>query len=86
MLDFSDLNRRRVLKGMLGGGAVTVGLPLLNYFLNTNGTALADGSPMPLRFGTWFWGLGMQQGIFTPSKVGANYDLKEESAFFKPIQ
>jgi len=79
-------SRRRVLNGMVAGGAVTVGVPLLNYFLNTNGTALADGGAMPLRFGSWFWGLGMQQNIFTPSKVGANYDLKEESAFFKPIQ
>jgi hypothetical protein len=37
------LNRRRVLRGMLNGGAVTIGIPLLNCFLNTNGTALADG-------------------------------------------
>lgn len=79
-------SRRRVLRGMVGGSAVTVGIPLLNYFLNSNGTALADGEPMPLRFGTWFWGLGMQTGIFTPTKTGANYDLKEESAFLKPIQ
>jgi hypothetical protein len=79
-------SRRRVLRGMVGGGAVTVGIPLLNYFLNGNGTALADGESMPLRFGTWFWGLGMQQNIFVPSKTGANYELKEESAFFKPIQ
>src|SRR5690606_39078788 len=44
------LNRRRVLKGLLNGGAVTVGLPLLNCFLNGNGTALADGGKMPVRF------------------------------------
>jgi hypothetical protein len=62
------LNRRRVLRGMLNGGAVTVGLPLLNCFLNGNGTALADGSPMPVRFGTWFWGLGMSKSIFVPKK------------------
>jgi hypothetical protein len=29
--------RRRVLRGLLNGGAVTVGLPLLNCFLNGNG-------------------------------------------------
>ena len=79
-------SRRRVLRGMVGGSAVTVGIPLLNYFLNTNGTALADGEAMPVRFGTWFWGLGMQTNIFTPGKTGLNYDLKEESAIFKPIQ
>jgi hypothetical protein len=79
-------DRRRVLRGMLGGSAVTVGLPLLNVFLNGNGTALADGKPMPVRFGTWFWGLGMQKQIFVPDKVGANYDLKEEALAFKPVQ
>ena len=79
-------SRRRVLNGMVGGGAVTVGLPLLNYFLNGNGTALADGEPMPMRFGTWFWGLGMTANVFVPKKVGANYDLPEEIAVFKPIQ
>ena len=41
-------DRRRVLRGMLGGSAVTVGVPLLNVFLNGNGTALADGKPMPV--------------------------------------
>ena len=79
-------SRRRVLNGIVGGGAVTVGLPLLNYFLNGNGTALADGEPMPMRFGTWFWGLGMTANVFVPKKVGANYDLPEEIGVFKPIQ
>ena len=47
----TNFNRRRVLRGMLNGGAVTVGLPLLNTFLNGNGNAMADGTPMPVRFG-----------------------------------
>src|SRR5581483_8893990 len=37
-----SLSRRRVLRGMLNGGLVTLGLPLLNCFLNENGTALAS--------------------------------------------
>src|SRR5690606_17753899 len=82
----SGFDRRRVLRGMLGGGAVTVGLPLLNVFLNGNGTALANGNPMPTRFGTWHWGLGMQTNVFVPKKTGLNYDLPEEIAVFKPIQ
>ncbi len=79
-------NRRRVLKGMLSGTAVGVGLPLLNLFLNGNGNALADGSPMPVRFGTWVWGLGMNDAIFTPKKVGANFDLPEEIQALAPVQ
>jgi hypothetical protein len=82
----SGLDRRRVLRGLLNGGAVTVGLPLLNCFLNGNGNALADGKPMPIRYGTWFWGLGMTQSVFVPKKTGANYDLPEEIVAFKPIQ
>ena len=43
--------RRRVLRGMLAGGAVTVGLPVFDCLLNDNGTAFADtGAPLPTRF------------------------------------
>jgi hypothetical protein len=80
------LNRRRLLRGMLQGSAVTVALPLLDCFLNGNGTALASGAPMPVRFGSWFWGLGMQSKIFVPKKTGRGYDLPEEIASFAPIQ
>ena len=38
----TSLNRRGfLLRGMLGGGAVAVGLPFLDYFLDNNGAALA---------------------------------------------
>jgi hypothetical protein len=54
--------RREVLRGILGGGAVTVALPFLDCFLNDHGTALASGAPLPVRFGTWFWGSGFSPG------------------------
>ena len=82
----NTLNRRRVLGGMLNGSAVTVALPLLNCFLNGNGTALASGDPMPVRFGTWAWGLGMAAKIFVPKKTGPNFDLPEEITALKPIR
>ena len=81
-----DFNRRRVLRGMVGGSAVTVALPLLNCFLNGNGDAMADGSRMPVRFGTWYWGLGVAKAVFKPKQVGANYELPEEVAALRPIQ
>ena len=37
----TKLDRRMVLRGTLAGGVVSVGLPMLEGFLNTNGTALA---------------------------------------------
>jgi hypothetical protein len=80
------LNRRRVLRGMVNGGAVTVALPLLNCFLNGNGTALASGAPLPVRFGTWFWGLGMNKSVFVPKKIGADYDLPEEIEALKNVR
>ena len=43
----SNLTRRRVLRGMFNGDAISVALPLLDVFLNENGTALANGAPMP---------------------------------------
>ncbi len=80
------MDRRRILRGMLGGSAVTLALPFLECFLDGNGTALASGRDLPVRFGTWFWGLGVNGPIFTPTKVGADYDLKEQTASFKDLK
>jgi hypothetical protein len=70
--------RRSVLRGLIGGGAVTVALPFLDCFLNDHGTALASGAPMPVRFGTWFWGLGYSPG-FGISTTSRNLDLLLEA-------
>lgn len=76
--------RRRVLRGMMGGMAVSVGLPFLDCFLNTNGTALAaDGARLPIVFGSWFQNLGLNPGRWKPAKVGADYDLGIE---LKPLE
>jgi hypothetical protein len=82
----SRISRRTALRGMLGGTAVMVALPFLDCFLNEHGTALANGSPLPLRFGTWFWGLGMDSAKFVPTKVGANYDLQPQTEAWGPIK
>ena len=82
----SKLSRRRVLKGMLNGSVVSIALPFLDCFLNESGTALASGAPIPQRFGTWSWGLGMSEAIFVPKKTGANFDLPPEIASLAPVQ
>jgi hypothetical protein len=82
----SRVNRRFVLRGMLGGAAVTVALPFLDYFLDGNGTALADGTPIPVRFGTWLWCLGMDEAKFIPTTVGADYDLPPQIESWKPVK
>ncbi|HVY28992.1 MAG TPA: DUF1552 domain-containing protein [Polyangiaceae bacterium] len=55
----SSLSRRRVLRGMLRGSAVALGLPLFESMLNESGTALAAGSALPVRYGLFFWGNGL---------------------------
>jgi len=85
-LSLRNLSRRRVLRGILEGGAVAVTLPLLDCFLNDNGTALASGAPMPVRFGTYFWGLGMAKNAFVPKTIGPNYDLPPELASLAAVR
>jgi hypothetical protein len=79
LIKTNAINRRRVLRGVLDGAAVAVGLPLLDIFLNENGTALAaTGEPLPSRFGTWFWGLGVDPGVFIPKSVGPLTELPQQ--------
>ena len=82
----TPLARRQVLRGVLNGGAVSVALPLLNCFLDGNGTALASGAPLPVRFGTWHWGCGMNEKIFMPARHGPDFDLPEEIAALAPVR
>jgi hypothetical protein len=79
--------RRRVLRGMVAGGAVTVGLPILDCMLNENGTAFADtGAPLPTRFASWFWPLGIGEQEWRPKNAGKDYELPWEMAAIKPFQ
>ena len=83
----SSPNRRQVLRGTLGGAAVGVALPFLDCFLNENGTALAaTGAPLPIRFGTWYWGLGHTPGhaIVHKTQTSAGIEFLEECKALKP--
>ena len=81
------LTRRRVLKGVLGGGAVTVGLPILDCMLNENGTAFAaTGAPLPTRFASWFWPLGLGEAEWRPKTSGINYDMPKVMDVLMPFK
>jgi hypothetical protein len=86
----SPLSRRSfIMRGALGGTAVTVGVPLLDLFLNDSGTAFAatvGGGRLPVRFGTWFWGCGMIPERWVPKATGTGYDLPPQLAPIKPVQ
>jgi len=86
MRDIEDYSRRRVLRGMLQGGAITVGLPLLDCFLNTNGTAFANGAPLPVRLGLYSWGLGMNRPVFVPKTTGKLFEFPEEIVSLEPYR
>lgn len=62
---------------MLGGAAVALPLPALEAMLGTNGEALAGGTPLPTRFGVWFWGNGVKPEAWIPSSTGAGWAVPE---------
>src|SRR5689334_25001904 len=71
--------RRSILRGALGGTAICVGVPALDIFLDGNGKAYADGAKLPLRFGTYFWGLGLTPIITNGVASGSRWIPKEGS-------
>lgn len=64
------LDRRTVLRGLLGGVAVGIGLPALDAFLDGNGVAWANGEPLPTRLGLFYWGNGNVSRSWIPASAG----------------
>ena len=64
--------RRLFLRGLAGGAAVAIGLPLFDFMLDDHGEARADGAAIPTRFGLWFFGNGVRLDSWTPT-VGAGW-------------
>ncbi len=81
-------SRRRVLRGMMSGSAVTVALPFLDGFLNSSGTALAaTGQELPVVFGNWYWGCGLTPGRWEPAMTGKfTGPLPPEIAALEPFR
>jgi hypothetical protein len=76
------ISRRAVLKGVLGGSAFALGLPLFEQMLNGNGTALAAGTSLPVRYGLFFWGNGVpwswrHRGTTDTVSPGITHDLAD---------
>src|SRR5580693_4288150 len=80
--------RRSALRGILGGGAVTVALPFLDCDLANNGKALAaTGAPLPVRFGTWYWGMGHtpDHAIAQKNETSPGIGFLDETEALKPF-
>jgi len=83
----ADFSRRNILRGAIRGSTVAMALPILDLFLDGNGEAMAaTGKPIPTRFGTWFWGCGVNTARWFPNKVGRDYDIKEELRPIAPFK
>lgn len=81
------LSRRRVLRGMMNGAAVSVALPFLDCFLDESGTVLAaTGAALPVCFGTWYYGCGFNPGRWEPKTTGANYEFGIEMQPLMPYR
>jgi hypothetical protein len=75
------VSRRTFLRGSLASGlSASVGLPLLEAMLDTNGTALAQNQPLPRRFGVFFFGngRGVDAARWRPGGSGSSYTLSPQ--------
>ncbi|MEJ7731041.1 MAG: hypothetical protein WKG00_17725 [Polyangiaceae bacterium] len=63
------MSRRRMLRGLAGGSAVLVGLPILDAMLDSHGTAFADGGPRRKRLVTWCFGNGVILDNWVPGGI-----------------
>ena len=82
------LDRRTLLRGLLGGVAVGLALPTLDIFVDGNGEALASGDAFPKRFGVWFWGNGIGAKLedWVPSGTGETWALSPILAPLAPVK
>jgi hypothetical protein len=55
----------------LGGVGISVALPPLEEMFNGNGTAYAQGTPIPKRLGIFFWGDGVKPDRWVPTSTGS---------------
>lgn len=81
------LTRRTVLRGLLGGSVVTVGLPPLEAFLDLTRKAGATcGGVIPRRFGLFFWGNGNRPDLWLPTGEEEDWELSEELAPLEAVK
>lgn len=66
------VDRRTVLRGLVGGAAVTVALPPFEAF--------ASSGAFPKRFGLFFWGNGILPERWIPADSGPDWTLSEQLA------
>jgi len=78
------VDRRFLLRGTCQGALAVMGMPFLDCFLDSKGTALAaTGRPLPTRFNTFFFGLGLTKQLWIPKTGGKDYEMTGQ---LKPLE
>ena len=72
------LSRRALLRGVIGGAAVSVALPWLEAMSGKGARAQQGGSGFPKRFGIFCWGNGVIPVRWNPPTEGASFELSEQ--------
>lgn len=68
-----NISRRAMLRGMVQGSSVLLALPVFESMLNTHGTALASGAPLPVRYGLYFWANGLPWNVRHRGTLDPNF-------------
>ncbi|MCA6112801.1 DUF1552 domain-containing protein [Bradyrhizobium cenepequi] len=78
------IDRRSLLRGTCQGALAVMGLPFLDCFLDSKGEALAaTGKPLPTRFNTFFFGLGLTSQLWIPKTGGKDWEMTSQ---LKPLE
>jgi hypothetical protein len=80
------LSRRAMLRGMLGGAAVGIGLPVLECMLSPGRSAYAGNGVVPMRFGLFTWGNGMIPDLWIPEGEGEVWTPSVQLSALAPVQ
>ena len=88
MLKKLKMSRRLALRGAVAGAGVSMWLPILAAMTDDHGEAFAQGAPLPVSFGVWFWGNGFQGRDWTPDDRGrgGDWSLKRNIQAFEPVK
>ncbi len=86
ILDKLRVSRRFALQGAVGGIGVSLWLPVLESMCNDNGTAFAQGEPLPTSFGIFFRGNGHYPTDWTPTGTGDSWELPKNLEAFAGLK
>lgn len=83
----TGISRRHLLRGIMGGSAVSLGLPWLEAMTGLSKVAYATGdSGFPTRFLLYFWGNGNLPETWSPATTGEDFELTPQLAGLTAIQ